>query len=400
MSTTGDEVATFYDDHPYPPPVLDLDQYALTAREPDRLRVEHHLLWPEVPYRDDLSILVAGCGTSQAARYAIRHPTSRIIAIDVSDTSIARTRDLASRHGLDNLELELMAIEDVVGLDERFDLIVCTGVLHHLRDPAVALAGLGDRLDEAGAMHLMVYAPYGRAGVYMLQDYCRRLGLTADPDDIAELVDSLRELPLGHPLSHLLRDTPDFGDRDALADALLHPRDRAYSVPQLFELLGASGLEFGRWLRQAPYSVRCGVLSVIPHTPRIAALAPEEQYAVAELFRGTITRHSAIVRRDDHDCPAQPVQFGDSRHLGYVPLRPHTVTAVRERLPPGAAAAVLNRAHVHSDLVMFIEERELEMFEAIDGRRTIADIGPYSGEFFERLWLHDLIVIDASGPLR
>ena len=26
-------------------------------------------------------------------------------------------------------------------------------------------------------MYLMVYAPYGRAGVYMLQDYCRRLGI-------------------------------------------------------------------------------------------------------------------------------------------------------------------------------------------------------------------------------
>ena len=28
-------------------------------------------------------------------------------------------------------------------------------------------------------MHLMVYAPYGRTGVYMLQDFCRRLGIRA-----------------------------------------------------------------------------------------------------------------------------------------------------------------------------------------------------------------------------
>ena len=26
-------------------------------------------------------------------------------------------------------------------------------------------------------MYLMVYAPYGRTGIYMLQDYCRRLGI-------------------------------------------------------------------------------------------------------------------------------------------------------------------------------------------------------------------------------
>jgi hypothetical protein len=38
------------------------------------------------------------------------------------------------------------------------------------RDLEQAVAG-GD-----GAMHLMVYAAYGRMGIYMMQAYCRPLG--------------------------------------------------------------------------------------------------------------------------------------------------------------------------------------------------------------------------------
>ena len=35
--------------------------------DPLRRRAAFHLLWPASPYRDDLQILIAGCGTSQAA---------------------------------------------------------------------------------------------------------------------------------------------------------------------------------------------------------------------------------------------------------------------------------------------------------------------------------------------
>src|SRR6185312_10486245 len=119
-------------------------------------------------------------------------------------------------------------------LGARFEQIVCTGVLHHLADPDAGLAALRAALAPGGTMHLMVYAPYGRAGVYMLQELCRRLGIGADPEGIADLLGA----------------APDFRDAAALADALLHPQDRAYSVPELFDFLARGGLSFLRWLKQ------------------------------------------------------------------------------------------------------------------------------------------------------
>ena len=147
-------------------------------------RAEHHLLWPDKEYRADLDVLVAGCGTWQAAKHAISHPKARVVGIDVSSTSLEHTERLKQSHDLTNLEIRQLAIENVAELDQQFDLIICTGVLHHLVDPDAGLRALRSVLKPDGAMHLMVYAPYGRAGVYMIQEYCRRLGIGTSQEEI------------------------------------------------------------------------------------------------------------------------------------------------------------------------------------------------------------------------
>jgi SAM-dependent methyltransferase len=364
-----DPISAFYDRHPYPPPVEDLADGAARWHDGARRRVEHHRIWPTVPMPDDLRILVAGCGTSQAAKYAIRHPRSKVVGTDVSEASIDHTRSLARRHELDNLELHELPVEDVAELGESFDLVVCTGVLHHLVDPGAGLRALRDVLVPDGAISLMVYASYGRAGVYMIQEYCRRLGIGISPGEIDDLVATLREVPLGHPVSHVLRSTPDFRDPDALADALLNPRDRAYTVRETLALVRGADLRFSRWLRQAPYLPACGSIAETPHGERIAGLPIEDQFAAVELFRGTIARHSLIAHRHDATGPWSPT-FTSSACQSYVPLRPHTAISVEERLPAGAAAALLNQAHEFPDLVMFVDESERGIFDAIDGNRT------------------------------
>jgi len=65
--STADAVQAFYDAHPYPPPVEDLDSHRQRWLDEGRRRADFHLLWPDKAYRGDLTVLVAGCGTSQAA---------------------------------------------------------------------------------------------------------------------------------------------------------------------------------------------------------------------------------------------------------------------------------------------------------------------------------------------
>ena len=395
------DVQAFYERYPYPPPIDDLAAYQQRWQGRERRRADFHLFWPARPYRENHSILVAGCGTSQAAKYAMRWPAARVTGIDFSATSIRHTEQLKRKYKLDNLLIEQLHLERVGELGQTFDQVICTGVLHHLPDPAVGLRALRRVLEPHGAMHLMVYAPYGRTGVYMLQEFCRRIGFRAPEGDIGELLAALKALPEGHPMARLLREAPDFRNEAGLADALLHPQDRAYSVPQLFEFLEANSLTFGRWLRQAPYSLQAGLMSRIPHALRAATLPLPDQYAAAELFRGNMMRHSVIAYRDD-DAGVPRISFDDDGWLGYIPIRgPDTVT-VRERLPPGVAAILINRAHSHTDILLPVYPHETRLLAAIDGEGTIREMLASEAErdaarsLFERLWWHDQVVFDAA----
>ena len=402
--TGADDIARsvndFYERHPYPPPADDLDAYRRNWND-RRRRAESHLYWPDESYRDDRSVLVAGCGTVQAAHHALRWPSARITGIDVSAASIAFTLGLRRKYALDNLELKQLAVEDAAELGQTFDHVVCTGVLHHLPDPDAGLQALRDVLNPAGALSVMVYAPYGRTGIYILQEYCRRLGIGTTNAEIDDLAGALTSLPPEHPLTPLLRKSPDFATRAGLADALLHPNDRAYSVPQFLEFLGHAGLTFGRWVRQAPYLPWCGTFASSPHHARLVELTPEVQYGAAELFRGTMVRHSAIAYRSDAPVRAKPVNFEGDDWLQYVPIRLPDTIAVRERLPAGATAVLINRNHSCADLFLPIDAREDALLAAVDGKRTIAQIcrsrcePDFARDFFQKLWRWDQIVVSS-----
>jgi len=400
------EVQAFYERYPYPPPIDDLDAYRRRWQDRERRRADFHLFWPTRPYREDYSILVAGCGTAQAAKYAVRWPAARITGIDFSATSVEHTEELKRKYKLDNLRVEQLSLEQAGDLGETFDQVICTGVLHHLPDPVAGLRALRSVLERQGAMHLMVYAPYGRSGIYMLQEFCRRVGFRAPEGDMRELLAALKALPTTHPLTRLLQEARDFRSEAGLADALLHPQDRAYSVPQLLEFLNDNGLTFGRWLRQAPYSLQAGLLSQIPRALRAVQLPLEDQYAAAELFRGNMMRHAAIAYRDDN-AGVRRMRFDDDGWLAYIPIRSPDTLTMRDRLPTGCAAILINRAHSQTDICLPIRPAEMQLLGAIDGKRTIREMLASDAErerdaarsLFERLWWHDQVVFAATEPL-
>ncbi len=406
IAAVAEEVRAFYERIPYPAPFTSLDEHRDLYKNPDRRRAHYHLMWPAEALRGDQEILVAGCGTSQAARYALREPDARITAIDISETSLRYTRELQQKYRLENLDLHLVSIEKVGELGRTFDQVICTGVLHHLPDPDVGLRALRDVLRPQGAMHLMVYALYGRTGIYMMQEYCRLLGITTSDSDLRELGDTLQKLPATHPIATVMRGAIDVNHPEALADALLHPNDRAYTVPQLYSWLERCGMAFGRWVEQAPYLAQCGMVAKIPHAARLAALPAPQQHAAVELLRGTMFRHNLIAYRDDRSDANQAINFLGDGWRTFVPIAVPWTVCVRERVPPGFVAVLINRAHAFTDLVLTVDAFENRLLGAIDGKRTLAEILSVAGDrdeerslgFFQRLWQYDQVVFDASRP--
>ena len=396
-----EQIQKFYNQRPYPPPVKDLDDYRQRWRDKAR-RADFHLHWPFQPYQENISVLVAGCGTSQAAKHSLRNPKVQVVGIDLSPTSIQHTEELKRKYKLDNLEVHQLPVERAGELGRRFDKIVCTGVLHHLPDPDVGLRALRKVLKPQGRLHIMVYATYGRVGATMLQQYARLLEVGDTDNEIIDFANTLMELPKDHPLARLLGGLPDFRTKTGLADALLNPRERSYTVPQLFEWIARSGLRFGRWVRQAPYLPQCSAFAATPHASRLMELPQAEQFTAMELLRGTMLRHSLILNRDNA-TENQAVRFDRDEWMDYIPISLPETICVEENPPYGAEAVLINQYHTEKDIYLPINAVEKQLYDAIDFKLSVAEILKkltvdlkFARSFFERLWWYDQVVFNTS----
>jgi hypothetical protein len=116
-----------------------------------------------------------------------------------------------------------------------------------------------------------------------------------------------------------------------------------------------------------------------------------------------MTRHNFIAYRDDRDGESQPITFDGDAWRSYVPLRLPWTLCLRERLPPGAAAALINRAHTYPYLALPINSADARVFAVIGGKHSVDEIvRSVAGadgvrRFVERLWEYDQIVFDATG---
>jgi 2-polyprenyl-3-methyl-5-hydroxy-6-metoxy-1,4-benzoquinol methylase len=360
-----------YEAYSYPPPIEDAEQFLkkwgpLTC-DPKFAGIQ---LWPEGRPRQDLRILCAGCGSSQAALIALNNPDCSVIGIDLSETSLAHTKRHRDRHGLTNLEVRQMSLLDVGELNSSFDLIISTGVLHHLPDPDAGLKALADVLDPRGSMAIMLYGKAGRAGVYLLQDILRRLGAGQNAEGLGMARELLKFVRANHPLISTTGKLPnDLADDAGIVDMLLHPQDRAYSVPDIMQFVEAAGLIFFGWNDNAPYCADRFLNGEL--LERVLALPAAEQWAVTDNLVVLNDRHDFFVRKPQ--SARFLTRFDTDDWLSYVPL-----IRAGTRLAGDANALMLTRSSPHGEVVIPISRAEALLLEQVDGRKSISEILSHS----------------------
>jgi tRNA (mo5U34)-methyltransferase len=84
------------------------------------------------------SVLDVGCNAGFHAFEMKRRGADRVVAIDAEPLYLRQARALADRLELD-IEFQERSVYDAGSLGERFDLVLCLGVLYHLRHPLLAL---------------------------------------------------------------------------------------------------------------------------------------------------------------------------------------------------------------------------------------------------------------------
>jgi SAM-dependent methyltransferase len=365
--TVTEAVRKQYEAYGYPPPIEDAEKFLkkwgpLTC-DPKFAGVQ---LWPEGRPRQDLRILCAGCGSSQAALIALNNPDCAVIGIDLSERSLAHSNRLRDRHGLKNLALRRMSLLDVGHLNSTFDLILCTGVLHHLPNPDAGLKALADVLDPRGSMAIMLYGKAARAGVYLIQDILRRLGAGQNAEGLRMARELLKFVPSHHYLIEPTGKLPiDLAEDAGIVDMLLHPQDRAYSVAEIMEFVEAAGLVFFGWSDNAHYCADRFLSGEM--LERVLALPAAEQWGVVDNLSLLNSRHDFFVRKP-HSARFL-TRFDTDDYLSYVP---HVRAGVK--LAGEANALVLTRAAPQGTIVTPISRSEALLLEQIDSSRSISEI--------------------------
>lgn len=362
----SDPLIEQYEAWVYPRPIEDLAAYANAGgrdySDPSRMLRK---LWPRRIEPQQLDILVAGCGANQAAILAHANPMHRIVGIDLSDQALAHHHELQKRHRLDNLQLQRLAVEDAASLGRRFDLIVSTGVLHHLADPLAGLRALREALAAHGVISVMLYGRNRRAGVYMVQEALRVLGAARAPQDVALARDVVGRLPAWHHARQYAEIAPDLAYDAGFVDTFLNARDRAYTVPEVLGLARAAGLQFQGWLDGLHYSAAAAFPADAAIHERIHDLPRPEQWHIVDLLAQLTGAHRFLLCHEERAQGDFAPFDGDSWEDAVLHRHPDLVL---EQGP--ASTATLSREWHRFSLAGDV----LDLFQRIDGKRTAGQL--------------------------
>ncbi len=189
-------------------------------------------------------ILVAGCGTGRhACLTATRFRNARVLAVDLSATSLGYAAARAAALGLENITFARGDLLGLGSLARRFDSVEASGVLHHLADPETGWRILRGLVRPGGLMRIGLYSQRGRAGLDQARVVIREAGLAASEDGLRSARARLRGLPATAPARAFCR-TGDFFSLSGCRDMLFPAHEDPFTLPRIAAALTALDLEF------------------------------------------------------------------------------------------------------------------------------------------------------------
>ncbi len=321
-------VAQLYDTFPFPPdPVLDAPPPGYNWR----------WSWQSaygfctggwLPSVENPRILDAGCGSGVSTEYlAHLNPTADIIAIDISAGTLAVAQERIAKtvtKGDRTIEFHQLSLFDLEKISGKFHLINSVGVIHHTADPTKALQCLADKLEQGGLLHLFVYAEIGRWEIRLVQEAIALLSKAQPHLDLRARVKLGRELFAALPETNRLvqrektRWALDNQKDECFADMYLHPHEVNFSIPSLFAMIDAVGLQFAGFSNPEVWSLE----RLLGANPQLLAQAQSlpirEQYRLIELLDTDIAHYEFFLYRP----PLPRLDWQDrSQILSAIPLR-------------------------------------------------------------------------------
>ncbi len=222
---------------PHPPEMASIDAFL-------------HREFPLAAFRNlgksgGIDVLVAGCGTGQhSIGTAQRFPRARILAIDLSLSSLSYAKRKTEELGLKNVEYAQADILKLGTLDRSFDLIESVGTLMCLKEPIAGWRLLVSLLRPGGFMRIGLYSELARRSVVSGRNYIAEKGYQGDrEEDIRQCRQEIMSMEGGATIAQLLT-LGDFYTMSECRDLIFHVQEHRHTIPQIKENLKELCLNF------------------------------------------------------------------------------------------------------------------------------------------------------------
>ena len=199
---------------------------------------DHKIFEVEAP-----AILIAGCGTGQhSIDTAARFKNAKVLAIDLSLSSLAYAQRKTEALGVQNLEYMQADLLDLGQLNKTFDIIESSGVLHHMEKPMAGWKVLVSCLKVGGLMKIGLYSELARQHIAKMREEIQQLNTETDHIGMKRFRNGVIRSKAPH--HQLIISSPDFHSMGSLRDLLFHVQEHRFTIPQIQHCLTKLGLKF------------------------------------------------------------------------------------------------------------------------------------------------------------
>jgi 2-polyprenyl-3-methyl-5-hydroxy-6-metoxy-1,4-benzoquinol methylase len=186
----------------------------------------------------DARVLELGCGTGQLSLF-LASADRRVVGADLARPPLELAQAAAERYGVPNVQFVETDLRTPGLRRGAFDVVICSGVLHHTPDPRAAFAAVARLARPGGVVAIGVYNAYARVPLRLRRSLARLTGFRFIPWD---------------PVLHDRRAEP--ARREAwLRDQYQHVEEHRHTLGEVQRWFRENGIEYLRALPSALLAV-------------------------------------------------------------------------------------------------------------------------------------------------
>ncbi len=310
---------------------------------------------------DQVKVLDAGCGTGElSAGCANTFPQAHFTAIELNSTSLDIAKKKAKslkNENIDFYQKNIMDIKDDLG---NFDIIICSGVIHHLSQPELGLKHLAKLLKPDGIIAIYLYCKYTRDKNIRIKQAANIV--EGDTNQVNKRIKIVRALLNDYQLRDI-----------AAVDAYLHVNEHLYTVKSIFKLLKVCSLKFLRF-RDEPVWDETKLIKDEEVVSMLQGLPDDLRYEVLDLAfseRRNRNAYEFFACHDSYTC--YPV-----REIGKDTLRFYPMVTPFVRIEKESSNNSLYNIYILHDeknpVCFQLTTQAMNIIKKCDGKKTLEQI--------------------------